>query len=70
MDETLGQSIQARYRYRLDDIVYNARFADVLTIAPDGTRTIDYSGFHDVEVLGQPGELVWAAAAAAAPATP
>ena len=60
MDETLGQSIQARYRYRLDDIVYNARFADVLTIGSDGTRSIDYARFHDVEVLGQPGELVWA----------
>jgi inward rectifier potassium channel len=70
MDETLGQSIQARYRYKLDDIVYNARFADVLTIEPDGTRSIDYARFHDVEVLGQPGELVWAAAAAVVPATP
>jgi inward rectifier potassium channel len=64
MDETLGQSIQARYRYRLDDIVYNARFADVLTIEPDGTRTIDYARFHDIELLGRPEELAWA------PATP
>jgi inward rectifier potassium channel len=73
MDETLGQSIQARYRYRLDDIAYNARFVDVLTIEPDGTRTIDYARFHDIETLGQPEELVWegaTAAVAAAPATP
>jgi inward rectifier potassium channel len=74
MDETLGQSIQARYRYRLDDIAYNARFADVLTIEPDGTRIIDYARFHEIEPLGQPEELVWdagaAGAAAAAPATP
>jgi inward rectifier potassium channel len=70
MDETLGQSIQARYRYRLGDVVYNARFADVLTIEPDGTRTIDYARFHDIEILGEPQELVWEAAAAAAPATP
>jgi len=73
MDETLGQSIQARYRYRLDDIAYNARFADVLTIEPDGTRIIDYAHFHDIEPLGRPEELVWegaAAAVAAPPATP
>ncbi len=74
MDETLGQSIQARYRYRLDDIAYNARFADVLTIEPDGTRIVDYARFHEIEPLGQPEELVWdagaAGAAAAAPATP
>jgi inward rectifier potassium channel len=70
MDETLGQSIQARYRYRLDDLEYNARFADVLTIEPDGTRVIDYARFHDIETLGQPEELVWEGAAAAAAATP
>jgi inward rectifier potassium channel len=70
MDETLGQAIQARYRYRLDDIVYNARFVDVLTLEPDGTRIIDYALFHDVEILGEPGELAWDAAVATAPATP
>jgi len=71
MDETLGQAIQARYRYALVDIVYNARFVDVLTVEPDGTRIIDYAQFHDVELLGKPEELVWeATAAAVAPATP
>lgn len=59
LDETIGQAIHARYRYRLEDIVYNARFVDALTIAPDGTRTIDYSTFHDIEVLGEPGDLPW-----------
>jgi inward rectifier potassium channel len=60
LDETLAQQIHARHSYRLDDIVYNARFADVLTIDPDGTRHIDYSTFHDVEVLGEAEELPWA----------
>jgi inward rectifier potassium channel len=60
VDETLAQQIHARHSYRLDDIVYNARFADVLTIDHDGTRHIDYSGFHDIEVLGDPEELPWA----------
>jgi inward rectifier potassium channel len=47
LDEMMGQ-IQARYTYRLDDIVTNARFADVLTVLPDGTRRLDYRTFHDV----------------------
>ena len=59
LDETIGQAIHARYRYKLDDIVYNARFTDVLTVEADGTRVIDYAGFHDVEVLGAPEALRW-----------
>jgi inward rectifier potassium channel len=59
LDETIGQAIHARYSYKLEDIVHNARFADVLTIGDDGARTIDYGGFHDVEVLGDPSELRW-----------
>lgn len=47
-DETFAQSIHARFRYRLEDIVRAARFVDVLTIAEDGMRTLDYRKFHDV----------------------
>ncbi len=61
LDETIGQPIHARYRYRLDDIVYNARFVDALTIEDDGSRTIDYGSFHDVEVLGDAADLPWTA---------
>jgi inward rectifier potassium channel len=57
IDETLGQTIHARHRYSLDDIVYNARFVDVLTIGDDGKRTIDYGAFHDIERLGEPDRL-------------
>jgi inward rectifier potassium channel len=59
LDETLGQPIHARHMYRLEDIVWNARHVDVLTVEADGTRTIDYSLFHDVEVLGEPSALRW-----------
>jgi inward rectifier potassium channel len=59
LDETIGQSIHARYRYTLDDIVYNARFVDALTIEADSSRTIDYGSFHDVEVLGDAADLPW-----------
>lgn len=47
-DETIMQSIHARFAYSLDDIVPNARFADILTVQPDGTRVLDYSRFHEV----------------------
>ena len=49
VDETIGQLIHARMDYRLDDIVSNVRFSDVLTLHADGTREIDYRKFHDVE---------------------
>jgi inward rectifier potassium channel len=48
LDETLMQTITARWRYALDDIVQNARFADVLVTREDGTRVIDYDKFHDI----------------------
>jgi inward rectifier potassium channel len=47
-DETIGQTIYVRKQYTLDDIVANARFADVLSTSEDGTRIIDYRKFHDV----------------------
>lgn len=51
LDETLMTTIVARFRYTLDDIVFNARFADLLTVRDDGTRVIDYDKFHDIEML-------------------
>src|SRR5450432_755690 len=51
VDETVGQNIHARYSYRLDDVVWNARFKDLLTDLPDGTRRLDYGVFHEIEVL-------------------
>ncbi|MGD0674075.1 MAG: ion channel [Polyangiaceae bacterium] len=70
IDETIGQQIHARYRYKLDDIVLNARFADVLTIERTGDRTINYARFHEVEALGQDDGLRWTRAGAGAAAKP
>jgi inward rectifier potassium channel len=53
LDETLMQTIVARFRYSLDDIVFNAKFADLLVIRDDGVRVIDYDKFHDIEPLGE-----------------
>ncbi len=47
-DETIAQTIHARFRYSLDDIVPNARFVDVLTRRDDGTRVLDFDKFHDI----------------------
>ena len=49
VDERSGQTIYARWAYGLTDIRPNARFVDILGLTPDGTRTIDYRRFHDVE---------------------
>jgi inward rectifier potassium channel len=51
LDDTIGQQIHTRYRYVLDDIVHNARFADILTTTDDGERIIDFDKFHDIEML-------------------
>ncbi len=48
VDETIATTITARRRYAFDDIVWNARFADVMVFGTDAVRRIDYSRFHDV----------------------
>lgn len=50
-DQTLGQNVHAYWEYKLDDIVQNARFADVLTATGGRTREIDFGKFHDVVPL-------------------
>jgi len=50
-DESLAQTIHARYRYQPAAIAWGARFVDILVSQPDGTRRIDYSRFHDVVPL-------------------
>jgi inward rectifier potassium channel len=54
-DETLGQTIHAGHTYRLDQIFWDHRFADVLTLRADGERIVDYRKFHVIEpALGVP----------------
>ncbi|MDB4944408.1 MAG: channel inward rectifier conserved region 2 domain protein [Labilithrix sp.] len=54
LDDTFAQTIHTRYRYSLDDIVRDARFADVLTTSDtDGARIIDFDRFHEIEILGE-----------------
>jgi inward rectifier potassium channel len=48
VDEISGQVIHDRWVYVPGDVHRGARFVDIVTIAPDGTRTVDYRRFHHV----------------------
>lgn len=48
-DESSGQTIYGRWAYSGSDIVWGGRLADIIGSDPDGTRTIDYARFHEVE---------------------
>jgi inward rectifier potassium channel len=47
LDATFGATIHARHTYHAEDVVWNARFADVLSNGPDGRLTLDVTRFHD-----------------------
>jgi inward rectifier potassium channel len=49
VDDRTGQSIHGRWVYDCAEIEWNAQFVDILDQLPDGTRTIDYRRFHDVQ---------------------
>lgn len=51
LDETVSQTIHARYYYTTPDILWNHRFVDILSRGRDGRRIIDYTHFHDVMPL-------------------
>ncbi len=52
IDEVTGQTVHTRHGYNAEDIVWNARFVDILGVGPDGERFIDYRLFDDVVPLG------------------
>jgi len=47
-DDTSLQPVHGRTRYLLDDIVWGARLADVLSELPDGRLQLDISKFDDL----------------------
>lgn len=48
LDETFSQTVHARHSYVADEIVWGARFVDILSRLPDGRRLVDYTQFHDI----------------------
>lgn len=49
LDETAVSTIHARASYLPDEIVWDRRFADILTSLPDGRRAVDLARFHEFE---------------------
>ena len=47
MDETISDHIYARHAYWNDEIKWQRRFADVISMAPTGHRVVDLTHFHD-----------------------
>jgi inward rectifier potassium channel len=47
-DEESGQIVHGRWAYACEDIRWNAKFADIISMDESGMRTIDYTRFHDV----------------------
>src|SRR5262249_19325829 len=41
LDESLSQTVHARYSYVADEIAWGARFVDVISRLPDGRRQVD-----------------------------
>jgi len=52
-DETVTQHVHARHVYSAYQILWNARFVDILHHTSDGHRYIDYQHFHDVLLLNE-----------------
>ena len=46
-DETLADRIYARHAYEPEDILWNRRFVDVLSVSSHGQRVVDLTRFHD-----------------------
>lgn len=53
LDATFSQTVHARHSYLAGEIVWNRRFADVISLGADGVRTVDYRRFHELVELGE-----------------
>lgn len=51
IDATFSQPVHTRHSYLSNEIIWNARFVDVLSDLPEGGRSIDLTKFHEVERL-------------------
>lgn len=51
LDDTLSQTVHARYAWSHERFKFGHRFVDVLVDEPDGSRTLDLRKFHDTVEL-------------------
>ncbi len=47
-DDRYAQRVHARHSYDASEVIWDRRFADILSFGEDGRRTVDYGRFHDV----------------------
>jgi inward rectifier potassium channel len=52
LDETLAQTVHARYSWDHDQLRFDHRFVDVLAENEDGSRSMDLTKFHDTLPIG------------------
>jgi inward rectifier potassium channel len=51
MDETIADRIYARHSYLAEEILWQRRFVDVISVTPGGQRLVDLAHFHDTEEI-------------------
>jgi inward rectifier potassium channel len=51
LDEILADRIYARHAYWADEILWNRRFVDVISLIPSGDRLLDLTRFHDTKEI-------------------
>jgi inward rectifier potassium channel len=49
LDEILADRIYCRHAYWADEIVWNQRFVDVISVTDDGRRLVDLTRFHETQ---------------------
>jgi inward rectifier potassium channel len=49
LDETMNQTVHARWSYMPAEIRFGHRYIDILEVLPNGHRRMNYSRFHDTE---------------------
>ena len=52
-ESVTSNTLQARYSYTGNDIVYNMAFAPCVHIGEDGQAVIDFNHFHDLVALDE-----------------
>lgn len=49
-DEIYSQTVHVGFRYQQNEIKFSKKFVDVVEVLGDGTRKIDFTKFHEIEV--------------------
>lgn len=50
-DETMAATVYAGRDYKVEDLMFDCRFVDILHITPEGERVVDLTRFNDIEAV-------------------